>query len=134
LYCAENYIKNNLWQNNQPTYYKVEVSGSADLKTRNHSFVVSWGNWNMSNHKISNPKHVSIPSDFGNLGTSSGYATQSAMMTSDEAVDDDVAMETYSKVGMMDDDSKDIRQENYNNPFQNSEYGAGKKGQDFKYW
>jgi len=134
LYCAENCIKNKLWHDNQPTYYKVDVGGSADIKTRKHSFVVSWGNWNMSNNNVSNMQHVPIPSDFGDLDTSSGYATQSAMMTSDEAVDEDMAMETYSKVGSMDDDAKALRQENYDNPFQNSEFGAGKKGQTFKYW
>jgi len=52
LMTTENYAKTQLWTNQSPIWYTVEVGGTPDANQHSHEFKVSLGHWDMANNKM----------------------------------------------------------------------------------
>ncbi len=128
LVTTENYAKEELWGNQNPIWYTVEVVGTPNINTSQHGFKVSIGSWGGgTNYGAVHPAAVSgtITSNLGSPkdkdeANSEDMETYSAKRLS-YAVSHGLALAPKTSVGSLSDEDKNARNQTGN--VTNTEHG-----------
>lgn len=132
LRTAENVVKNKIWKDRTPTYYKVGIDGSPSIDTTDHTMKISWGDWDgKASGVISNMKNVSVPSKFNDIKTNGGAKKEKARMTNKKSSSNNFSISPYENIGGMDDISKENRKYESANNIYKTTHTANAGKQDF---